>query len=149
MVYLYFVRHGQTEWNVAKKIQGRQNSQLTAQGIEDAKRLGDRFKDVPWKAIYSSPSGRALQTARLICGSDTFQQDRRLMEMHLGPLEGKTMEEIKQIDDEQYHFYWHQPSKFAYPACERFHQVQSRVQDFLDDMLHIYREGSILVVTHG
>ena len=51
---IYFTRHGQTEWNVLRKLQGWNNSNLTEKGIEYAMRLAHRLKDVDFDYIYSS-----------------------------------------------------------------------------------------------
>ncbi len=66
---IYVTRHGETEWDVAKRMQGRKNSALTENGIVQAKQLGNRMKDLPIHAIYSSPSERTLHTAELIKGN--------------------------------------------------------------------------------
>lgn len=52
---VYVTRHGETEWNVAKRMQGRKNSTLTENGILQAKQLGERMKDLSIHAVYSSP----------------------------------------------------------------------------------------------
>lgn len=52
---LYIIRHGQTEWNLAGRLQGWQNSNLTEEGIKNAERLSDRLKDIHFDYIYSSP----------------------------------------------------------------------------------------------
>lgn len=52
---VYVTRHGETEWNVEKRMQGRKNSALTENGMLQAKQLGDRMKDLSIDAIYSSP----------------------------------------------------------------------------------------------
>ena len=49
---VYVTRHGETEWNVAGRMQGRKNSALTENGMIQAKQLGERMKDLPLHAIY-------------------------------------------------------------------------------------------------
>ena len=56
MQELYFVRHGQTLFNVQDKVQGWCDSPLTNEGVEVAKRLGEALKDVHFDALYSSIS---------------------------------------------------------------------------------------------
>ncbi|GAY73594.1 phosphoglycerate mutase family [Lentilactobacillus kosonis] len=65
-VTAYMVRHGQTYLNYYNRVQGWIDSPLTDKGIEDAKNAGKRLKDIPFNAAFSSDSGRAIDTARLI-----------------------------------------------------------------------------------
>lgn len=152
MLNLYFVRHGQTEWNVAKKIQGRKDSKLTEQGLKHVEKLRDHLIDFKWTAVYSSPSKRALKTTEIIIGSQSFHsinKDERLMEMHLGDWEGMTMQEIENINAKQHHYYWEKPSQFLNETGESFGEVKERVEAFIHDLLLNYESGNILIVTHG
>ncbi|AQW21321.1 fructose-2,6-bisphosphatase [Lentilactobacillus curieae] len=65
-VTAYMVRHGQTYLNYYNRVQGWIDSPLTDKGIEDAKNAGKRLKDINFTASFSSDSGRAIDTARLI-----------------------------------------------------------------------------------
>jgi broad specificity phosphatase PhoE len=151
MLYLYFVRHGQTEWNAENRIQGRQDSNLTEQGMEHANQLGESLKEVEWTAIYSSQSMRALKTAEIVKRERPLliRQDERLMEMHLGDWEGMTMEEIKEMNPEQHDNYWNLPSRYQNETGESFEEVKERVEVFLNKILQTYESGNILILTHG
>jgi probable phosphoglycerate mutase len=63
---VFLARHGQTEWNVARRRQGRLDSPLTAAGVAQARRHGSALRDCGVDGIFASPQGRALTTARLI-----------------------------------------------------------------------------------
>ena len=63
---IYITRHSLTTWNEEKRLQGWKNSDLTKQGLEDAKRLGNYLKNQSFDGIYSSPLKRAKETAQLI-----------------------------------------------------------------------------------
>ncbi|KRN93961.1 phosphoglycerate mutase [Pediococcus stilesii] len=65
-VHLYLVRHGQTELNRSFKLQGRTNSALTLKGIRDVRKLADRLNNIKFDRAFSSFSGRASETARII-----------------------------------------------------------------------------------
>ncbi|MBM7715789.1 histidine phosphatase family protein [Siminovitchia sp. FSL H7-0308] len=151
MLYLYFIRHAQTEWNVAGKVQGRRDSGLTEKGVEDARLLGEKFKEIDWQAVYTSPSKRAVRTLELIHGESfsSYTVDGRLIEMDLGDLEGKTMEEIKELYPEQYHHYWHQPSKYVHTSGENFYEVKDRVEALVKELLSTYESGHVCIITHG
>lgn len=63
---LYIIRHGQTDWNVAGKIQGRRDIPLNAQGRLQAQALAAGMAKRPVTAVFSSPQRRALETAQAI-----------------------------------------------------------------------------------
>lgn len=62
----YIVRHGQTDWNILGKTQGHGNSDLTPQGIEQAKELSEDIGKYSIDYIFSSDLGRAMQTAQIL-----------------------------------------------------------------------------------
>lgn len=150
MLELYFVRHGETEWNVEHRLQGRLNSNLTEKGIRDAQLLGKRLEDTDFDAAHVSPSKRAMETAKLIIGERRlpFKQDKRLMEINLGNWEGRTMEEIEAMDPVGYDLYHNHPSQFK-GTGESFADVKARIEAVLKDLENTYQSGRILIVTHG
>lgn len=66
MPYLHLVRHGQTQYNVERRMQGWCDSPLTPDGLAGAEAASDHLRGVPLQAAYSSPSGRTVTTARRI-----------------------------------------------------------------------------------
>ncbi|WP_184319424.1 histidine phosphatase family protein [Geobacillus subterraneus] len=148
---LYLTRHGETKWNVEKRMQGWQDSPLTEKGRQDAKRLGKRLEAVELTAIYASTSGRALETAELVCGARLvpLYQDEQLREMHLGDWEGKTHDEIRQMDPVLFDHFWNAPHLYA-PRCgERFFDVQQRALAAVRRIIARHEGETVLVVTHG
>ncbi|MFR8426389.1 MAG: phosphoglycerate mutase family protein [Roseburia inulinivorans] len=79
---LYFVRHGETEWNVKKKIQGKTDIPLNENGIRQAKELACQLveEDISVKHVYHSPQLRAAETARIVCGSSRMRPVFRWMD---------------------------------------------------------------------
>ncbi len=63
---IYITRHGETQWNIEGRIQGRLDSSLTAKGIQQAMGLRDALKTVDSSAIYASPSPRTVKTAEIL-----------------------------------------------------------------------------------
>jgi broad specificity phosphatase PhoE len=98
---LYLVRHGQTQWNEQKRLQGSSDSPLTAAGIEQARNVGRALKsligDVTTWTLEASPLPRARISAEIIRGelaqSADIVLDERLREVSLGSWEGLTEEE--------------------------------------------------------
>ena len=66
---IYIIRHGQTDWNVEGKIQGRQDIPLNAAGKMQAQALAKGMENRPITAIYSSPQLRAMETAQAIAAA--------------------------------------------------------------------------------
>jgi len=98
---IYLVRHGQTQYNVERRIQGHGDSPLTALGREQARRMGltlGRLIDGGDATIFASPLGRTQDTARILAeaaGIDTpIVNDDDLKEVGLGSWEGLTGHQI-------------------------------------------------------
>ena len=95
---LYIIRHGQTDWNIAKKIQGRQDIPLNGRGRYQAGCLKKAMEDRPVTAVFSSPQIRAMETAKAVASSSgsVVIPVKDLMEINYGSWEGKTEEELLQ-----------------------------------------------------
>lgn len=76
---IYIVRHGETDWNVQLKLQGRSDIPLNATGIEQAEQTGENLKKagISFDKVYSSPLQRAVKTAELISGFRFFKYHKR------------------------------------------------------------------------
>ncbi|SQI27432.1 phosphoglycerate mutase 2 [Salmonella enterica subsp. arizonae] len=85
MLQVYLVRHGETQWNAERRIQGQSDSPLTAKGEQQAMQVGERARSLGITHIISSDLGRTKRTAEIIaqaCGCDiTF--DSRLRELDM------------------------------------------------------------------
>ncbi|MEM8949536.1 MAG: histidine phosphatase family protein [Pseudomonadota bacterium] len=93
---IWFLRHGQTEWNKAYRLQGQLDSPLTEQGLDDAKQQALLMPPILalGPAIYVSPLGRARQTADIALDGADYVTDDRLMEVHAGDWQGQTREQV-------------------------------------------------------
>lgn len=112
MLSLYIVRHGQTEWNTEHRMQGWQDSDLTAEGLRRARALGERLKHTDFQKVYICTSKRTEDTAKAILGNRQvpFEKEDLFREMPLGPWEGKKQEDIEKEEPERLHAYFHQPA---------------------------------------
>jgi len=144
------VRHAQTVWNREKRIQGRSDSPLTADGESQAIRWGQLLKQFAWDRIIASDTGRALETAKLInvCLNISLTTDIRLREQDWGQWTGKTIAQLKtEIPhelDEQVRAGW----AFCPPGGEDRKNVQKRSQKALLEAAAQWPGNNILVVTH-
>jgi broad specificity phosphatase PhoE len=151
MTDVYMTRHGETEWNVQVRMQGRNNSPLTEAGIAGAVLLKEQIKDIPFAQCYTSPLPRALHTASILIGGRSIRlvPEKRLAEMDLGVWEGVRMEDAKAANPEIFHDFRVRPDLFApVSGGENFYDVVSRAQDFLKNM-ETRTDGPVLAVTHG
>jgi probable phosphoglycerate mutase len=93
---IWFLRHGQTEWNRAYRLQGQLDSPLTKQGIAEAHRQAQIMPKILAQnpALFASPLGRARQTADIALNGASYQTDPRLMEIHAGEWQGLLREDV-------------------------------------------------------
>lgn len=148
---LYIVRHGQTEYNAAQRLQGQCNSDLTELGQRQALAVGQslsaRVSAQDW-TIMASPLGRARQTAEIIAKAMSYpieqiRFDDRLMEFGLGDWEALVAPEIKAQHPELVGLNdWYLQA----PNAETYEQVAARLQQFLADPTTPER---VIVVSHA
>ena len=63
---LYLVRHGETSWNIERKVQGQTDIPLTETGVRQAEKVREELKDVAFDICYCSPLMRAKRTAEIV-----------------------------------------------------------------------------------
>lgn len=97
---LCLLRHGQTQWNLIKRVQGRMDSHLTQLGKSQALRQGEILfnqKDTVNRTVFCSPTGRVRETAELIFQKNKLkcEYDERLVEISVGDWEGQLQSDIQ------------------------------------------------------
>ena len=149
---IYLVRHGQTEFNRERRIQGHVDSPLTELGVRQAHAVGrllkDLIRDEPGWRIVSSPLGRARVTAEIVAGKLgglPVELDDRLKEMSWGPHDGRLRSELEAEHPETFG-----RTGWAFDASsgETYDQVAERVGSWLAE-LPPEPERRIIVVSHG
>lgn len=152
MTTIYLTRHGETEWNVQRRMQGWLDSPLTEKGRLQAVLLGERLASVPLAAIYPSDAPRAIATAGLICGDRgilTVPQ-KGLREMGLGEWEGRFVDELFEKESVNCQNFFYYPDRFISPkGAESFEEVQQRIAKTLNELVKKHPDESILIVAHG
>ncbi|MCY8856989.1 histidine phosphatase family protein [Bacillus atrophaeus] len=151
MLYLYIVRHGQTEWNTEHRMQGWQDSDLTAEGLRRARALGERLKHTDFQKVYISTSKRTEDTAKAILGNRQvpLEKEDLFREMSLGTWEGKKHEDIEKEEPERLHAYFHQPTAYQPADGETFEELEQRVKRALQMLTDRHQSGNVLLVTHS
>jgi probable phosphoglycerate mutase len=151
MLKLFITRHGETEWNVQKRMQGWKNSNLTERGVANAKALGESLKEIEFNRVYCSPLNRTRHTTELILNGRDIEvvYEENLREIHLGEVEGLNQQEANAIySDFSIHF-WEKPHLYKAKSGEDFYQVRERVINTLNRIITENPSGNVLIVTHG
>lgn len=149
---VYLTRHGLTEWNVEKRMHGRKNANLTTEGIEGAKKLGKSLENIEFDCIYSSPSPRALDTAKYIRGNkDTkIVTSEFLKEINFGKWEGMLEVDAEKDNPEQFYNLWNKPEVFEpVQGGEKIEDLIERVKNWFYSIIENTQDENILIVTHG
>ena len=147
---LYIIRHGQTDWNIAKKIQGRQDIPLNERGHFQAQCLGKAMENRPITAVFSSPQIRAMETAIAVASPAGVPviPVRDLMEINYGVWEGKTEEELLRDDRALYEAWWSHPAETAPREGESINQVNERCRQAWKE-IKPQLTGDAAIVAHG
>ncbi len=142
---LAFVRHGQTDWNFAQRMQGSSDIPLNATGrkqaLEAARSLSSGIDGRPWDIIVTSPLIRARETGSIIAagiGRDLGPAYPDLTERDYGDAEGATQEEISAR--------WPQG---PIPGLETIESVIARGTHALERIARLYDGENVLIVCHG
>ena len=144
---IYIIRHGQTELNNKKALQGRSDHPLNDTGIQQAQEAAAMLQNVKFDAVYSSPLIRAVQTAKILAPELEPIIDERLIEMDYGPYEGMDLQNLAPEVITFFSDFIHNP---APDGMESLESVTGRLGDFLEEI----REeaaggGDILISTHA
>jgi len=148
---ILMTRHGETQWNTIRRIQGHKDSPLTELGISQAKWLKERLIDDAIDVIYTSPLGRAYKTAIILSQGRDIEVIKRdeLKEIHLGSWEGQRIEEVKKSYKEINYYFWNEPEKYIPIDGESFEELAVRSKKFFEEVLLESEHKTILVVAHA
>jgi probable phosphoglycerate mutase len=150
---IYLCRHGQTEWNRERRLQGQTEADLTPLGRLQAAAMADLLHDLiarepsdDWR-IVASPLRRARDTAQAIATrlGLTLEFDDRLMELTVGEWEGRLYADVHRENPEAFKSpEWF----FTAPGGETYEQIMARVTDWLTEQA-AEPQRRLIVVSHG
>ncbi|HAJ73524.1 MAG TPA: phosphoglycerate mutase [Lachnospiraceae bacterium] len=152
---LYIIRHGETSWNVERKLQGQKGADLNEKGIRLAEITRDALKDIPFDLCITSPALRARHTAEIIMEGRNVPviEDERLIEISFGEWEGKkSLGEDPEIPPERFRPFFTDSWNYIPPeGGESIRQIIDRSGEFLDELLsnNNYRDKTIMLSSHG
>lgn len=150
MVKLYILRHAESQWNPIGRYQGLLDPELSDIGKEQAKRLGEYFRDIPIDVIYSSPLKRTMQTAIEVARAKGLEvlQEKRLIEIDHGVWSGLLVDEVQSRFPEQFRQWLEEPHSVHFEGGESLQEVFGRVKDFLEDIREKHWGQVVAVVSH-
>ncbi|WP_078429205.1 histidine phosphatase family protein [Alkalihalobacterium alkalinitrilicum] len=147
-MYLYFIRHGESEGNKLGIIQGWQDFSLSVTGMMQAEQLAKYLENKPLDFIYTSDLTRAYETASAVAERKhlTAHKWEKLREINLGPLEGKTRQDIEaqypEIKERSL-------LTSGVVGTESVSEITSRCKYLLDQMKHAHDGKHVALVAHG
>lgn len=148
---LILVRHGATDWNQQRRVQGQSDHALSEAGRKEAEAAALALKEEKIEAIYSSPLKRAVETAQAI---NRFHQlaikiEDGLKELNIGDLDGLMAEEIRS----RYSSFWREwtseeLARAKFPGGESLNEAQQRAWGTIEEITRRHQHGVILAVGH-
>ncbi|MFI3213141.1 MAG: histidine phosphatase family protein [Eubacteriales bacterium] len=135
---IYFVRHGETEWNKKRKLQGQSDIPLNEYGRELAQVTRKGQEDIPFDIIFTSPLSRAKETAEILRGNRNISivEDKRLIELGFGVGEGKSIAAIRRQPEIKLYNFLCKPEEYVPPrGGETFIDLYKRCQSFIDEVI--------------
>lgn len=144
---LYVMRHGQTDWNVAGKVQGCTDIELNDKGVEQAKSAKEKINQCGIDVIFCSPLKRTKKTAEIMNEDKQVPVifEERLKERNFGELEGKNAENYPQ----KFRNAWNYSLNTKLDKIEPIVDLCDKVWGFLDEVKEKYQDKNVLLVTHG
>jgi len=154
---LYYIRHGETDWNVEGRLQGRRDVALNPRGRAQARHCGEVLRDLfardgiaPDAFDYlCSPLGRARETMELVraelgLAPQDYRIEPQLSEISFGEWEGYTLAELRNRDPQRTAAREHDKWRFVAPGGESYEAVSHRMRDWYEKL-----ERDAVAVAHG
>lgn len=151
MLQVYLVRHGETQWNAERRIQGQSDSPLTAKGELQAVQVGERVRSYGITHVIASDLGRTQRTAEIIadaCGCGVTL-DARLRELDMGILEQRHLDSLSAQEEEWRRLVVNGTPNGRIPEGESMQELCERMRAGLTACLNLPAGSRPLLVSHG
>jgi len=145
---IYLARHGQTDWNLAKRLQGQTDTELNDTGRKQARELAARVDGIELDAVYSSNLRRSRETAKIAAGTSPVKSLETLNEQAIGRFEGLYVDGREATNEAEFN----RRSKIdddTLDGGESRDQFFKRVCGAVGSIHAQHQSGSILIVGHG
>lgn len=150
MVKVILIRHGETDWNREQIFRGRIDVALNEVGLAQAKAVGASLKDIQIDAIYSSPLGRAFETARIV-GEDRnceVKVEEGFIDIDFGRWQGLSHQKIKEEYKGLYETWLSKPQMVTFPEGESLKEVRTRSMKSLEKVIKNHPGETLAIVSH-
>jgi len=146
-----FIRHGETDWNVERRIQGQIDIPLNETGRAQALAMAFNAAHHNFDAIYSSDLMRARDTANMLAARRGLDIKilPQLRERHFGIFQGLTAAEGKVNQPEAHTRYIVRDPDYDFVTGESMHSLAARVETAVHEMMHHHAGHTIAAITHG
>jgi 2,3-bisphosphoglycerate-dependent phosphoglycerate mutase len=145
---IYLARHGETDWNAERRLQGRTDTALNSTGRQQAAKLADQLKGVRLDAVYSSTLSRSLETAAIARGGAPLKSLAGLNERSHGKFEGKKVDGSDPVTEQEYRQRRRDPED-ELDGGESLNQFYERVRTTFGAIRSQHSSGAILIVGHS
>ncbi len=145
---IYYIRHGQTDFNLKKRVQGCIDIELNNTGIEQAKMAKKNLKNIEFDAVYASPLTRTKQTAYYALGNRNYELnlDYRIAERDYGMYEGLSYDvlEYSKLDFKKTYTI----DTYTKNGVETLESMKTRIRNFFNEISKKDYKN-VLIVSHG
>ena len=146
---IYLARHGETDWNAERRLQGATDTALNSTGRQQAAKLAERLKGVRLDAVYSSTLSRSRDTAELVRGEVPLKSLAGLNERRIGKFEGKKLDRNSDPATAQEYPKRSRDPDDELDGGESLNQFYERVRATFGDIRSQHISGAILIVGHA
>jgi probable phosphoglycerate mutase len=148
---IFITRHGETEYNLKRLMQGVIDTKLSDKGLEQAEMLRDRLKDVSFDRVLVSPLRRARVTAETILKDrcETMEFFDELMEMDFGIMQGRDYDFLEKEYPDLHREFEERPAGFTIPEGDSFQGFHDRVMKIVEEIESVGESENMLIVSHG
>lgn len=150
-VELVLLRHGETEWNKLRRIQGQLDVELNATGLRQARLSAAQLESMRFDALYCSDLRRTRQTAEPIAHHHglTPRYDQRLRERHYGGFQGQYYDDIQRADPARFARLMSREPDYDLEGGETLHEFDARSRAVIAEIIAAQPGRRVAIVTHG
>jgi broad specificity phosphatase PhoE len=145
---IYLARHGETDWNAERRLQGRTDTPLNSTGRQQAAKLAEKLKGVRLDAVYSSTLSRSVETAAIARGGAPVKSLAGLNERNHGKFEGAKVDGSDPVTEKEWRQRRRDPDD-ELDGGESLNQFYERVRTALAAIRSEHNSGTILIVGHS
>lgn len=147
---IFIVRHGECLGNIEQRVRGRTEFPLNENGLAQAFATAAALKNEKLECVYTSPLGRARETAEIIANAGSFclKIEKRFNNMSFGAWEGRKKEDLEREFPEEWQTWMTRPEDLRLAGAETFDDAMDRSVAALNELTEVHRGGAFALVSH-